>query len=349
VKKWNISPMTATIGVIGFLTVGFCFFNEFVNSIYWYLFADVVPKAFMGRFLGLFRVVSTLGGMAFNAFVFPHSLTHMQWAYGGVSLLYLVGFSLMCFKVKEGKYPPVTDVTESSSVWSQIKLYMRECFSHPIYIFVFLGTGLFGISTLVTIGNDFFAIDALHISMTQIGWVAGWAGWGALLLQYPCGWISDRFGPLRVSMVSVALIALVNFAQFFYMHSFTSYIAFTVVNLVVGSIYGAAWMPMLIAVLPESKFGQFCSANGTFKSAVIIAFGSVGAMWLDWVTKKGSVVDNYRYAFLWVGVCYVLYAITLAVVIRYWQQRGGVRGYVAPGEEAAAVPAPTSDDVAPPP
>ena len=335
VQKLGISPMTATLGVIGFLTVGFCFFNEFVNSIYWYLFADVVPKAFMGRFLGLFRVVSSLGGMAFNYFVFPYSLTHMQWAYGGVALLYLVGFSLMCLKVKEGQYPPVTDVTEHTSVWAQIKIYMKECFSHPIYIFIFLGTGLWGVSGVVTVGADYLATDALHISMTDIGMVLGIAGWGGLLLQYPCGWLSDRFGPIRLTLVSVVLTAALNFAQFFFLHGLPSYITFIGLGLVVGSLFGAASMPMLIALMPESKFGQFCSANGTFRSLVIIAFAPLGAWWLDRVTQHNNpaLVDNYRYAFLWVGVCYVLYAITLMVVIKHWQKRGGVHGYVPPGSE----------------
>jgi MFS family permease len=174
-------------------------------------------------------------------------------------------------------------------------------------------------------------------------------------LQYPCGWLSDRFGPIRLTLVSVVLIAGLNFAQFFYLHGLPSYILFIGLGLIVGSMYGAAWMPMLIALMPESKFGQFCSANGTFKSVVIIVFGYLGAIWLDWITKKGTLVDNYRYSFLWIGVCYVLYAITLMVVIKHWQQRGGVRGYVAPGSEgaAAAVPAPTAetslDDVMPPP
>jgi len=28
-----------------------------VNSIYWYLFRDVIPSAFLGRFMGAFRTI----------------------------------------------------------------------------------------------------------------------------------------------------------------------------------------------------------------------------------------------------------------------------------------------------
>ena len=35
------------------------FANVFVGTIYWYLFNDVVPPQFLGRFWGLFRMVST--------------------------------------------------------------------------------------------------------------------------------------------------------------------------------------------------------------------------------------------------------------------------------------------------
>jgi maltose/moltooligosaccharide transporter len=264
----------------------------------------------------------------------------MSWVHGGAALLYLVVFGLMCLKVKEGQYPPVTDVTEHTSVWEQIKIYMKECFSHPIYVFIFLGTGLFGISTLVTLGADVFAIKAMGVSMKGLGLLTLVASGMATLIMYPCGWLSDKFHPLRVTLASVILVAVVNFLSCFFMVGPVTYWVFTIIAVLLNGVYFAAGIPMLMALLPKSRFGQFCSANGTFKSAVLVVFGLFTGGFLDWLTNNGKLVDNYRYGFLCVGVCFVLYAITLVYVMKYWKQSGGMHGYIAPGvDEPGAAPA----------
>ncbi len=85
--------------------VCFQFFNLFVTSVYYYLFNDVVPEAFLARFMALFRMVGTAAGALFNAFVFRYAspirpdLSHF-------GHLYLIAFGVMCWRVKEGVYPP---------------------------------------------------------------------------------------------------------------------------------------------------------------------------------------------------------------------------------------------------
>ena len=135
-----ISPLTVGIVLIGFMLVGFTFFNEFVGTVYWYLFADVVPQKLMGRFLGLFRMVGTAAGFLVNVTMTGYQLSHMKWLHIGVAMLYFCGFGLMCWRVKEGEYPPVTDVTERTTLWEKIKLYFRECFTHPVFILVYLSS-----------------------------------------------------------------------------------------------------------------------------------------------------------------------------------------------------------------
>ena len=56
--------------VMGVLIVLYDVFNVFVNSLYWYLFRDVVPGAFLGRFMAAFRVVGILAGMIWNQYFY---------------------------------------------------------------------------------------------------------------------------------------------------------------------------------------------------------------------------------------------------------------------------------------
>ncbi|NBS84565.1 MAG: MFS transporter, partial [Verrucomicrobia bacterium] len=97
---WGFTPASVTVICIGVFMVGFQFFNMFVASVFWYLFNDVVPHALLGRFLGLFRIVTGLSGMLYNFFIFKHAETHMTEIFVAISVLYAVGMGMMCLKVK---------------------------------------------------------------------------------------------------------------------------------------------------------------------------------------------------------------------------------------------------------
>lgn len=173
-----ISPLTAAMILISFLVIGFSFFNEFVNTVYWYLFADVVPPAFMGRFLGLFRLVGSAAGFLFNVSIAGYQLTHMRAIHVGVAILYFVGFTLMCLFVKEGEYPPVTDVTEKTTFREQVKIYFRECFTHRIYILIYLSTLVWAFSRSAPMAGVF----SLHLSQHQAMSDASAAGLNAVAM-----------------------------------------------------------------------------------------------------------------------------------------------------------------------
>lgn len=160
-----ISPMTASMTVIGFFIIGFSFFNEFVGTVYWYIFADVVPRKFIGRFSSLFNIVTQIAGFIAGVTIAPYVISHMKAIHIGVALIYLIGFGLMCWKVKEGTYPPVQDVTAESTFMDKVKLYFRECFSHRIYIYVYLTIAVSSLG----VGLRIQEIFPLHISKHQAG------------------------------------------------------------------------------------------------------------------------------------------------------------------------------------
>lgn len=174
-----ISPLTAGLLVVGLMVVGFTFFNEFVQNVYWYLFADVVPEEFMGRFIGLFRTVGSIASFLLNIWIMPHQLTHMLWIHVGVAVLYFVGFGAMCLGVKEGKYPPPTDVSEKTTFWESARLYFRECFTHRIFIMIYLTTFFTALSGIVGVAGVF----GLHVDQHQATVPAHGPGPAALALS----------------------------------------------------------------------------------------------------------------------------------------------------------------------
>ena len=158
-----IHPMVVSLLVIGFLTIGFSFFNEFVGTVYYYLLPDVMPRAFMGRFQGVAHMAGVGTGILTNLYVTPYHLTHIKLIHVGVAVLYFVGLGLVCLFVKEGEYPPVEDVDEKTRFTDQVKLYFRECFTHPIFICLYLSTA----TSAMTKGLNPSGIFNLHLSQHQ--------------------------------------------------------------------------------------------------------------------------------------------------------------------------------------
>ncbi len=266
----HLEPITATILVIGFFSVLFAFGNEFVNSVYWYLFADVVPEAFLGRFFGLFRVVSTGAGMLFSALVFPHAQTHMDVIFLGAALLYGIGFSLMCWKVKEGHYPPPEDIGQRPGIIRQVELYVTQCFSHKMYLATFCYTMCAALAGTAGMGAVIFAKDALHITLVQIGLVAAVVQGISIALAFPTGWLADKVRPLRMLAVMQLLAAPIQFGMFYFQHDFKTYVIFQGVSLIFFALTGAASAPLLMTIFPKEKFGQYASCNGMMKSVALL-------------------------------------------------------------------------------
>ena len=192
----TVAPMTVALVIIGFLTVGWAFFNEFVGTVYYYLLPDVMPRHFLGRFQGVSNVAGQVLAIFMNSFVSPHQLTHIKAIHTGVAILYFVGFGLVCWRVREGEYPPVEDVSEESTFLDQVTLYFRECFNHPIYVMIYLITAV----TVLTRGLNPSGIFALHLSQHQ-GTIAAQAAAASVVALAPDGRLlasGGRDGRIRV-------------------------------------------------------------------------------------------------------------------------------------------------------
>lgn len=221
-----ISPFMVAMLLISFLVIGFSFFNEFVNTVYWYLFADVVPAHFMGRFMGLFRMVGAAAGFLINVLIAAHQLTHMRLIHVSVAALYFVGFALMCWRVREGEYPPVTDVTEKTTFGDQVRLYLRECFTQPIFIMVYLATFAFTFARAAGISGVFalhlgqhVAVSAAHqemgraVAMTPAGDQALTAGADSRVKLWHASRIEKVPGPFWDAVRRAKLPALGTLAE----------------------------------------------------------------------------------------------------------------------------------------
>jgi maltose/moltooligosaccharide transporter len=336
----HLPPNTVAIGVLATFLILFSVFNVFVNSTFWYLFNDVVPEHLLARFMSWFRVVGMVATTLYNFWVFPFAITHTAEIFIGAALVYLVGFSLMCWKVREGQYAlPHANVGARIGPFAAIKTYWRECYSHPLYLCQFLLTFLGSLAAGANGFMVFFQTISLGLTLDQVGHINGWQtiAVGALILG--SGWLADKFHPIRLVVVAVFLTTCIQipsgFIWFFWHPSIDIvYRVMLVLNICIiapiTALLGVWDPPLLMRMFPRSRFGQFCSANAMWRAAGSILGAALAGAFLDVITRIVGETRSYFYIPFW-QLAFSLPALFLVVLLyRYWKRCGGDSAFVPP-------------------
>ncbi len=327
-QRRGIPPYAVTIAWVGFLVLGFQFFNEFVNSVWWYLFRDVVPEAYFGRFAGLSRVVGAIGGFVWNLYIFPHAETHAREIYVWITLLYFVGFGLMCWRIKEERHKPSEeDASEQKpSILRQGRNYVRECFGHPVYVWGYIGTvfDYFG-NGLVFVGILF--AKQLGITLEQLGVFGAFMGIANLIATYPAGIFADRFHPIRLCLITGTVTLVTPLLGYLFYQDWPSYMLLGLLWFPVQQIGQVSGAVLIMRVYPKKRYGQFCSCNGMIRGLSQMGGALLGAYILD-------RLQDYRFYLLYNGALNLGTLVCTFIVYYYWKKCGG-DNYVAPLKEDA--------------
>ncbi len=314
------------LGCVIVFAIGFQFFNMFVFSIFYYVFADVVPKPFMGRFMALFRMVGAVAGFVFNRYIFKYSATHSAWIFTAIALVYLTAFLLMCCFVREGKYP---DPPPPEPIADRFIRYFRECFSLPFYRWFFLAMACNEASTVCrTVFNVIFATETLGLTRAEFGDIMSINQVVVFAALIPMGFLVDKLHPLRTYMAGGVLIIAMNLFGFFFAQDYRTFFVVAVLIALVYVVQTASKLPMFVALLPRENYGQFSSANAMVVSLFLILANTGGGAFLGWLGN--------RYLFIWDLIFTGLGLIALWKVYQAWRKLGGRDGYIAPTVENTA-------------
>ncbi|MEZ0218242.1 MAG: MFS transporter [Rariglobus sp.] len=343
----RFSETTVILVVIGVCMVVYEFFNLIISAVYYYLFNDVVPHAFLARFMALFRVVGTAAGAAYNFFILKYAGSHSKEIFLCTAILYCIAFVMMCWKVKEGAYPPPAPyVGGKAGFVAALRTYARECFTHRFYWFLFLANTCSAMTWASGSYQLLFKAKYLGLDLDFIGKVLGVSGVISMLLLYPAGIYADRAHPLRVLLLATVLqavtgplmIALAMFRPVLAPDMVsTIYVVLVFVTLPIGTLYRAAELPTLMQVFPQDRYGQFCSANALIRSLALIVGGIACGAFLDLMTKlHPDPAYGYRFVPVWntfflIGAC-----IFTWLLFREWKRLGGKEAFKPPVPDAPA-------------
>ncbi|MEI6423642.1 MAG: MFS transporter, partial [Lentisphaerota bacterium] len=334
----SFAPATITIVLIAFFLIMFQFFNMFVGSVFCYLFNDVVPAQFLARFMGAFRIVGTGAGALYNFFIFQFAESHMREIFVGAALLYLVGFGMACLMIKEGEYPPPEGENDSSGGGLKgIKTFFRESFSHKFYWFKFLSTSFSAIVGAIGMFSIFFNRE-MGLSLDQIGKINAIGSIAMMAAMYFMAIFVDRWHPLRIWVYGVVFGVLSNFMSMVWIfvtlpgnYFFWMNLGNVLIGTFLGALVGVAGLPSEMRIFPQSRFGQFCSAQAMLRSIFSMISGILAGLFIDLVRNLCHGSDYaYRFIFLWITVFSAISAIFTIKVYREWYRLGGDRHFHPP-------------------
>ncbi len=330
-----------TIALIGVVMVIFQFFNQFINSIFFYLFNDVVPASHLGRFAGAFRIVGTGASALFNWFIFPHAQTHMHEIFLGAAILYGVGFGVMCFFVKEGKYPPLDESqTKKIGRIASLKLFFKESFCERFYWYLFASAGVMAFASAAWSFSMFISLE-MKMNLEMLGKYNTILMLVGMIATYFAAKYIDRWHPLRVytyvvifTMTGPAMNWIWIFIDlpghiYFYL-SLGAQLLYAFMN----ALSAACVVPLSMRLFPHSRFGQFSSAQGIVRSLCAIVAGVVMGAYFD--ILRIVFVDNpspdfcYRFSFIWSTSACLLNFSVICLAYRRWNALGGDRHFHPP-------------------
>jgi MFS family permease len=311
------------------------------NGVFFSLIADVVPREVIGRFFALFRIVSLSAGMVFNYYLFGAVEEHYVAVFLGIGAIYGVSFTLMCLKVKEGRYPPPpppdpATLARATSwrVIAGVRTYCRDCFVLPYYRWVFLS---FALSTLALVPLNLFSIfyaKSLGMSMSTLGKYGALQLFLSLLQAYPAGWLADRIHPLRLTLVALVLLVASTMAAFFLVHDIATFAAAYVIVGTLAGFWATSVASLPAVIFPQRKFATMDSAKSVITALGTMLIGPISGWSLD---RMGH---DYRYMYLWSSLGEILALSATVLVYRRFVTFGGPRHYVAPDVDALAAPRP---------
>ncbi len=308
--------MSGPIFFIAILLTINVLFNDMLQTIFSYLYWDVVPQIVLGRFQAMMKIAGALAGILWNAYFMSLADFHMKGVYVGVSLSCLIVYLLSVFMVKEGDYPPPDAHKKGGTFFAPIRAYFVECFSDSFYVWMFVGFSLIQIGNLANNIRPFYLREDLHMNLGAIGQYSTPSQIVMMLLGFGVGSLADKLKPVRLMFPTYLAWATANVGAYLFVTDKWSYLFwFTLINIAIFST-GVTYGAFVAEMYPRAKLGQFCSANAT-TSAVVTAILNPGVGWLF------DTIHFNRFCFLFSGIFEFLGAVVFLKVYYNWKKRQG--------------------------
>ena len=353
---WNVTPLTMTVLVLGVTMFIFQFFNMWVNSVIWYLFNDIIPPEYFSRVMAVFRIGLSGSVAIYHYFFFKFAENHSTIMYLVGAGLYAVGMGLMCFFVREGEYPPLTEEQlrlKNASLGERLvgkikgfKDFVTDSFCHRVYTYRYM-MGVIGAISGAAWAFGYFLNGELGINDELLGKINGVSGIvgtvGIMLASVLTAELANRWHPARIVLYNAVFAAIValpfNLRWLFGAYPPKVYATFCIVaaiiNVALSGLLIISEQPFEMLFFPKSKYGAFCAMQALLRSIPGIVLG-VPVAWLfdmlaDALINHGIHPEfRFRFISVWAMPWTGLAALMAYKVYTHWGKLGGYNGFKRP-------------------
>jgi len=322
----TIQISSLVLAIICVTTLGYQFFDLFPQSVYYYLFTDVIPQRLMGTFTALFRVCATGGSMFFSYFLLKHAEDRPGMICLLAGALYLVAFVFLALMVREGQYPPPEAVKKGPLLdrfLATSDRYIRECYSMRYYWKYYLFTFCFmcGIRAFNKF-LIFYGKEITHGDLARLGKINTLRDGVQMIVFFLIGPLIDYFHPIRTGMAGCVLLLCATACSFFFIHDVRSYLIWITLTMAAVAVFQGAYAALGPRLLPRQQYGQFCSATSMLWHLGLMVLLPVCGFLID---KLGS-----RILFAWLFAFALAGLVLLYLLYLDWKKLGGDENYTPP-------------------
>jgi len=291
---------------------------------------DTVPPQMLGRFYGLFRIMSLGAGALYNIWFLKASETHPGVLFTVVALIYGFGFTLMCLYVKEGQYPPPPPIDPKDTPVRRAKNalveYGRVCFTKPFYYWVFAFNFIgYGIACMPINTFDIFYAQVLNVDMDFYGKCIGYSYICSIVLAFPLGMLADKWHPLRCSVGTIFFYAATCVVSAIVVQGKWTFGLALMMHTVCSGVFFTVSASLFLRLFPRVEYAQFSSAAG-----LVTSVGAMfGAPTVGWAIANVCGGD-YRYLYVFGAVFSAIGGIVGLVIMWKMKKYGGIDNYEAP-------------------
>jgi MFS family permease len=254
-------------------------FTGLANALFVALINDTVPHRMLGRFFGMFRIVSLGVGAAFFYLIFSNELPAIvRTVLLTIAAAYVAGFVILCVGVREPAYP----APAPSPMLGPRGLYRDGEKGDGFHLLLFVALAIGTICVLPININSYAALAQFGVDRTSYGRAVAIAYSISILLALPIGWLADRCHPLRVGYVVLALYALCMLGAYALVGGRLSFLVCLVVHSVLAGAFLSGTASLLPALLARAHFSALAALSASITALLTLVFTIVLGSLLDW-------------------------------------------------------------------
>ena len=266
-----------------------------------------------------------------------HSVSHFREIVTGIALLYAVGVGIMCFRVKEGEYPPPPEEEKYEGFLAKLKSIGKETFTTRFYWYFYLTSACAALAGSVGLFNVFTSLQ-LNLTLKQQGVLSAVGAIGGMVATYYAAIFVDRWHPLRIATYNHIGSAFNAFNGWIWLLiTLPSAVMFwpTLINNIStafsSALGGLCGIALFMRLMPKTLYGQFSAANSIIRAVGRMVGGVLAGGFLDlvkWLLHGSDFA--YRFGFVWSGTFGIASSVFMCLAYREWLRLGGDEHYQAP-------------------